>query len=564
MRVRVGGDGAAAGLLAPGGRAGLGPVPHELAQHYTIYAPEFPGTSAGDPYAIHQIDDLWDAVLVYEQTLRGLGLDRPAVRDRAVVRRHARRRARRQLPRPVLPARRCSTRSGSGATTPRWPTGSPAPPDQAAGHAVPDPGSDAAQADAGACRRTPKRGASAQAQLVWNLGAPAKLCWPIPDRGLHKRLHRIIAPTLIVWGEDDALISPVYAEEFAQPNRRTAGRDRPEMRAHPAGGADGHHLRPGQQVSPDVVNRIAVAGPVTSGSASGTLGSEFVVIHGTLDEASDPGGYARVRSRGPAVVAIGKFDGIHRGHQMLLSRAQAEARRRGGQAGVVTFDAHPREVLQRTQWRYLTTAEDRSRLIAEAGMDFVLLLRATSELFATEAEAFLAALVERLECCGIVVGANFRFGHGATGNTDTLTQVGAALGLEATVLDLLAGVGDAVSSTRIRGELESGRVEHAAELLGRPFPVVGVLHVEGLRRWVVKVLPGLVLPAAGVYSGRVGPADPGVTVEQPTMIFVPALRFPTDMRLLPLRGDVPASLDGRRVRLVFERAYTGTHLFGHC
>jgi pimeloyl-ACP methyl ester carboxylesterase len=56
--------------------------------------------------------------------------------------------------------------------------------------------------------------ASARAAMVWNLGATGKLCWPIPDRGLHKRLHRVTAPTLIVWGEQDTLISPVYAEEF--------------------------------------------------------------------------------------------------------------------------------------------------------------------------------------------------------------------------------------------------------------------------------------------------------------------------------------------------------------
>ena len=76
-----------------------------------------------------------------------------------------------------------------------------------------DPTSDAAQAML-AMPEDPDALASAQAQMVWNLGATGKLCWPIPDRGLHKRLHRISAPTLLVWGEEDALIPAVYAEEF--------------------------------------------------------------------------------------------------------------------------------------------------------------------------------------------------------------------------------------------------------------------------------------------------------------------------------------------------------------
>lgn len=292
-----------------------------------------------------------------------------------------------------------------------------------------------------------------------------------------------------------------------------------------------------------------------TGSAPGRDQSRFTVIHATLDEASDPDGYAHVRSRGPAVVAIGKFDGIHRGHHLLLARAREEARRRGAQAGVVTFDAHPREVLQRMRWSYLTTQDDRARLFAEAGMDFMLLLRATPELFATEAEAFLAALVGRLACRGIVVGANFRFGRGAAGDTSTLARVGAAFGLEAVVLDLLAGLGNAVSSTRIREEVEAGRVEHAANLLGRPISISGVLHVEGQRRWIVKVPPRLALPAPGAYTGRVTLAEPGITADQPVVIFVPASRFATQIRVLPPSDEAEAHLRGRPVRLVFERAH---------
>jgi pimeloyl-ACP methyl ester carboxylesterase len=88
-----------------------------------------------------------------------------------------------------------------------------APPDRLPGMLFHDPTGPAAQAML-AMPSDPEALADAQAQMVWNLGSTGKLCWPIPDRGLHKRLHRISAPTLIVWGEQDSLIPASYAEEF--------------------------------------------------------------------------------------------------------------------------------------------------------------------------------------------------------------------------------------------------------------------------------------------------------------------------------------------------------------
>jgi pimeloyl-ACP methyl ester carboxylesterase len=211
MRVRVGGDGPPLVYLHPAAGLAWDPFLDKLADHFTIYAPEFPGTTPGDPYAIHQIDDLWDTVLIYEQTLRGLGLCGIPVVGQSFGGMLA----------AELAAAYPDLFSKVVLLDPvgLWRDDIPvvnwiaAPPSELPGLLFADPTSEAAQAML-ALPEDPDALASAQAAMVWNLGATGKLCWPIPDRGLRKRLHRITAPTLIVWGEQDALISPVYAEEF--------------------------------------------------------------------------------------------------------------------------------------------------------------------------------------------------------------------------------------------------------------------------------------------------------------------------------------------------------------
>jgi pimeloyl-ACP methyl ester carboxylesterase len=211
VRVRVGGDGLPLVYLHPAAGLAWDPFLDRLAEHYTIYAPEFPGTTPGDPYAIHQVDDLWDTVLIYEHTLRELGLTGAPVVAQSFGGMLA---AELAAAYPQLFSRvvlldpiglwRDDTPVANWISAP--PTGLP-------GMLFADTTGPAAQA-AFAMPEDADARASAQAQMVWNIGATGKLCWPIPDRGLHKRLHRITAPTLIVWGEQDALISPVYAEEF--------------------------------------------------------------------------------------------------------------------------------------------------------------------------------------------------------------------------------------------------------------------------------------------------------------------------------------------------------------
>ena len=238
----------------------------------------------------------------------------------------------------------------------------------------------------------------------------------------------------------------------------------------------------------------------------------------------------------------------------MLSRTLAVAQEQGYRSGVVTFDVHPNEVLQRVPQRYLTTLDERIALIAEAGVDLVLLLRGTPELLDMEAADFVAALIKYLNCRAIVVGANFRFGRGGMGDIEALTRLAAPFGTQVIALELLANIGLPVSSSRIREELDSGRVDRAAALLGRPVSVRGQLHrgVHGL--WVVSVASNLMLPAPGAYAGQISMVSAGE--ESPSMsilIVVPSSMMGGSwLRVVPSLAGFRSSREGEWIHLMFD------------
>jgi pimeloyl-ACP methyl ester carboxylesterase len=217
MRVKVAGKGPALVYLHPSGGLLWDPFLARLAETYTVYAPEFPGTSAGDPYAIHQVDDLWDVVLAYEEMLRGLELDRPIAVGQSFG--------------GMLASEIASTFPNAFSKlvvldpVGLWREDLPvanwiaASPEELPKLLFKDLDSPAARAMLTMPEDLDAR-IAATASLVWALGCTGKFCWPIPDRGLHKRLHRVSTPTLIVWGEDDALAPVEYADEF---HKRIAG-----------------------------------------------------------------------------------------------------------------------------------------------------------------------------------------------------------------------------------------------------------------------------------------------------------------------------------------------------
>jgi pimeloyl-ACP methyl ester carboxylesterase len=183
-----------------------------LAERHTIYAPEVPGTSAGDPGAIHRVDDLSDLVLIYEEAVRALDLGGPAV---AIGQSFG------GMLVAELAAHFPALFSKIVLLGPigLWHDEAPlanwiaAPPADLPAMLFSNPAGPAAQAMF-TLPDDPEQAAAIQAGLVWALGCTGKFCWPIPERGLHKRLHRISAPALIVWGEQDALNPVRYADEF--------------------------------------------------------------------------------------------------------------------------------------------------------------------------------------------------------------------------------------------------------------------------------------------------------------------------------------------------------------
>ncbi len=214
-RVKVAGQGPVLVYL----HAGYGLIWSEfldlLAQDFTVYAPEHPGTSAGDPDAIKGLDDLWDLVLYYYELFDKLGLDAPALAGHSFGGMVA---------------------AELAATNPKrvgklvlinplglWRDDAPIKNYMVATQAELDPlfFHDQNHASRKLVYMNPEEPDSV-IRVTWALGCTGKFIWPLPDRGLRKRIHRISAPTLVVWAKEDGLVKPLYAEEFRKliPNAR--------------------------------------------------------------------------------------------------------------------------------------------------------------------------------------------------------------------------------------------------------------------------------------------------------------------------------------------------------
>ncbi|GHF92098.1 bifunctional riboflavin kinase/FAD synthetase [Streptomyces thermodiastaticus] len=217
---------------------------------------------------------------------------------------------------------------------------------------------------------------------------------------------------------------------------------------------------------------------------------------------------------GRSVVTIGSYDGVHRGHQLIIEHAVNRARELGVPSVVVTFDPHPSEVVRPGSHPPLLAPHHRRAELMEAlGVDAVLVLPFTTEFSKlSPADFVVKVLVDRLHAKAVVEGPNFRFGHKAAGTVDFLAEQGTLYDFEVEVVDLYvtgeAGGGQPFSSTLTRRLVAEGDVEGAREILGRPHRVEGVV-VRGAQRGRelgfptanVETLPHTAIPADGVYAG---------------------------------------------------------------
>ncbi|MFM7553092.1 MAG: bifunctional riboflavin kinase/FAD synthetase [Actinomycetota bacterium] len=213
---------------------------------------------------------------------------------------------------------------------------------------------------------------------------------------------------------------------------------------------------------------------------------------------------------GRRAVALGTFDGVHLGHRAVVRAAVAAAARHDATACAATFHPRPVTVLRPgTPSNTLAGVALRTRLLLEAGADEVALLRFDRGLAELDAEQFVRdVLVERLGTVAVAVGRDFRFGSDRAGDVTLLERLGAEHGFAVEAIELLGQDGERISSSRIRGLIAEGRVDEAAQLLGRPPSVEGtVQHGDKRGREIgfptanLGVVPGQQLPAECVYAG---------------------------------------------------------------
>ena len=211
------------------------------------------------------------------------------------------------------------------------------------------------------------------------------------------------------------------------------------------------------------------------------------------------------------VVAIGNFDGVHRGHQALIAEARKEAEARNSPLAVLAFEPHPQEFFRpRPDSIRLTPLRMKARLLAELGVDVMFALPFDAKMAARSAPVFVEdVLLAGIGASGVVVGPDFEFGKGRGGNVATLGYMGEMEGFSVHVFEMVTNDGNKISSTRIRESLAAAKPEEAASLLGRWWAVEArVEHGDGRGRTMGFPTANMHLghcfaPAFGIYAVRV-------------------------------------------------------------
>ena len=275
---------------------------------------------------------------------------------------------------------------------------------------------------------------------------------------------------------------------------------------------------------------------------------------------------ANGRSR--AVVTIGAFDGVHRGHRALLQTVVERAGALGALSWCVTFHPHPDVVMRpRLHHAYLADRDEQEMLIREQGIALVQVLRFTPEMSKLTARAFIEQLSQQHLLEELWIGPDFALGQGRAGTAETLAHLGQEMGFRLELMPPFTRHNEVVSSTRIRGLLSDGDVTGAADLLGRPYALLGTVQVGAGRGTPIgfptaNVVPAhdMALPGDGVYVIE-GTAD-GVTWAgvanlggRPT--------FGDASRLIEAHlFDFNENLHGKTLRVAFLNRIRGVQTFG--
>jgi len=215
----------------------------------------------------------------------------------------------------------------------------------------------------------------------------------------------------------------------------------------------------------------------------------------------------------PLVIALGNFDGVHRGHQKVIKAAIAQAKKTNSHCAVITFDPHPQEVVAKDRaLRLITTLKERETLFRGLGIDAVIVFRFSHRLQNLSPEKFVKRyLVDKLGVKWIFVGYDYAFGKGREAGVGSLKKMGGKYGFGVTTIVPVKVGAEIIKSAKIRQALSEGRFENAVKMLGHPYRIAGRVvrgHGRGKKLGFptanIKIDPRKLIPVQGVYAGKAG------------------------------------------------------------
>ena len=269
-----------------------------------------------------------------------------------------------------------------------------------------------------------------------------------------------------------------------------------------------------------------------------------------------------------AIIALGNFDGFHRGHQAVAGEAIAWAKAEGRPSIIATFDPHPVRFFKPDVPPFrLTTLEQRQELYLAAGATAMLVFHFDGELAGTSAEDFITdILLDRFGAHGVVTGGDFTFGKQAKGNVDLLRDFGGPLGLQSRVVEAVTEDG-VISSSRIREALREGKPELATELLTRPFAIRGIVeHGDKRGRTIGYPTANLAIdsylrPKYGIYAVTGKVLSTGQILKGAANIGIRPQFEPPKELLEPYFFDFSGDLYGQEIEVAFHHFLRGEAKF---
>ena len=254
-------------------------------------------------------------------------------------------------------------------------------------------------------------------------------------------------------------------------------------------------------------------------------------------------------------IAIGFFDGVHLGHQLVINNAISYAKENHVKSLVITFDRSPKIVFGTVENEgYLTPIDEKLRILKEMGVDYTLVLKFDATFFNLTADAFINEYLLKIGICYLSVGFDFQFGQGGTGNTDLLLRHG---GFKVKVAKPLMMDGDKVSTTRIKNCLKIGALDLVNQMLGRHFSVNGkVVYGRQLGSTIgfptanIKLNEGYLLSLRGVYA-TVSYLDDASFMSMTNIGFNPTLNLQESVSIETHIFDFDANIYGKHLRIEF-------------